>query len=268
MANNTVNHVGRRVLSGLTAIGTNQASGFPLANDADHQFTTVGSGTGATLPAARLPSRVTIWNGGGNTLAVYPPSGGKINDGSTNASVTLGAGSGASFFAVDLATWYTASSSGTGTVTTVSVASANGFAGSVATATTTPAITLTTSITGLLKGNGTAVSAASAGTDYVVPSVVTLSSLVIGSSQVTGLAASATTDTTVATNITSGTLPAAQLPVFVASGGFHAKGAVPDPGASAGTTHFLREDATWAIPPTSAVTTGLLYAFANKNLVM
>lgn len=57
----------------------------------------------------------------------------------------------------------------TGTVSTVSVVSANGFAGTVANATTTPAITLTTSITGVLKGNGTAISAATAGTDYVAP---------------------------------------------------------------------------------------------------
>ncbi len=49
---------------------------------------------------------------------------------------------------------------GTGTVTSVSVVSANGFAGSVATATTTPAITISTTITGILKGNGTAISAA------------------------------------------------------------------------------------------------------------
>ena len=56
---------------------------------------------------------------------------------------------------------------GAGTVTSVSVVSANGFAGTVATATTTPAITLTTSITGLLKGNGTAISAAVANTDYM-----------------------------------------------------------------------------------------------------
>ena len=48
---------------------------------------------------------------------------------------------------------------GTGTVTSVSVVSANGFAGTVATATTTPAITLTTSISGILYGNGTAVAA-------------------------------------------------------------------------------------------------------------
>ncbi len=58
---------------------------------------------------------------------------------------------------------------GSGTVTDVSVVSANGFAGTVATSTTTPAITLTTSITGVLKGNGTAISAAIAGTDYVTP---------------------------------------------------------------------------------------------------
>ena len=56
--------------------------------------------------------------------------------------------------------------SGTGTVTTVSVVSANGFTGTVANATTTPAITLTTSITGVLKGNGTAISAATSGTDF------------------------------------------------------------------------------------------------------
>jgi hypothetical protein len=58
---------------------------------------------------------------------------------------------------------------GSGTVTSASVVSANGFAGTVATETTTPAITLTTSVTGIIKGNGTAISAAVAGTDYVTP---------------------------------------------------------------------------------------------------
>jgi len=50
---------------------------------------------------------------------------------------------------------------GSGTVTSVSVVSANGFAGTVATATSTPAITLSTTVTGILQGNGTAISAAS-----------------------------------------------------------------------------------------------------------
>jgi len=61
-------------------------------------------------------------------------------------------------------------SAGSGSVTTVSVVSANWLAGTVANATTTPAITLSTSITWVLKWNWTAISAASAGTDYVVPS--------------------------------------------------------------------------------------------------
>jgi hypothetical protein len=55
-----------------------------------------------------------------------------------------------------------------GTVTTVSVVSNNGFAGTVATATTTPAITLTTTVTGMLKGSNVSgiVSAGTSGTDY------------------------------------------------------------------------------------------------------
>jgi len=37
------------------------------------------------------------------------------------------------------------------------------------------------------------------------------------------------------------------ISVFGASGPSHSTGAVPDPGGSAGTTRFLREDATWAV---------------------
>lgn len=44
--------------------------------------------------------------------------------------------------------------------------------------------------------------------------------------------------------------------VFGASGGSHSTGAVPDPGAVAGTSKFLREDATWAIPPGSGSGSG------------
>lgn len=48
---------------------------------------------------------------------------------------------------------------GSGTVTTLSVVTANGFAGTVANPTTTPAITLRTSVTGSVCSNGTALSA-------------------------------------------------------------------------------------------------------------
>jgi hypothetical protein len=74
-----------------------------------------------------------------------------------------------------------------GTVTTISIANANGFSGSVINPTTTPAITLSTSIAGILKGNGTAVSAASAGTDYLAPSGNGSSLTGITESQISGL---------------------------------------------------------------------------------
>lgn len=67
---------------------------------------------------------------------------------------------------------------GSGTVTDVSVVTANGLAGTVANSTTTPAITLSTTITGVLLGDGTAISSAASsdiiglfsgcsGTDYL-----------------------------------------------------------------------------------------------------
>ena len=65
-----------------------------------------------------------------------------------------------------------------GSVSTTSVASANGFAGTVANATSTPTITLSTTVSGLVKGNGTGLSAAVAGTDYVAPNAAILAETV------------------------------------------------------------------------------------------
>lgn len=89
---------------------------------------------------------------------------------------------------------------GTGNVSSVSIVSANGFAGTVATSTTTPAITLSTSITGILKGNGTAISAATAGTDYASPS----QTMYIGT---TSVAINRATANLALTGISSVTLP-------------------------------------------------------------
>lgn len=81
---------------------------------------------------------------------------------------------------------------GSGTVTSVSVVTANGFAGSVANATTTPAITLTTTVSGVLKGNGTAISQATAGTDYVAPGAITTSGLTQATARILGRTTAAT----------------------------------------------------------------------------
>lgn len=89
---------------------------------------------------------------------------------------------------------------GSGTVTSVSVVTANGFAGTVADPTSTPAITISTTVTGILKGNGTAISAATAGTDYTALAFKTIS--VSGQSDVVADSAADTLTLVAGTNIT------------------------------------------------------------------
>lgn len=115
--------------------------------------------------------------------------------------------------------------SGGGAVTTVSVVSANGLAGSVANPTTTPAITLSTSITGILKGDGTAISAATAGTDYVTASSTntftnkTYDTADIGNVfKVNGTQITSISGNTAKVATTTGTLTSGHVATFDASG--------------------------------------------------
>lgn len=88
--------------------------------------------------------------------------------------------------------WVAAGSGGIGTVTSVSVVSANGFAGTVATATTTPAITISTTINApVLAGNGTAISAATttgSGSTVVLATAPSITSPDLGSTQIHSVA--------------------------------------------------------------------------------
>ena len=75
---------------------------------------------------------------------------------------------------------------GAGTVISVAVATANGFAGTVSSPTLSPIITLSTTVSGLLKGNGTELSAATAGIDYVEPGPYTASGLTLATARLLG----------------------------------------------------------------------------------
>ena len=128
-----------------------------------------GTSSGGATPALTLSTSITgILKGNGTAISAatsgtdYAPatSGTSILYGNGSggfSNVTIGSG-------ISFATGTLSATGSGGTVTSVSVVSANGFAGTVATSTTTPAITLTTSITGLLYGNGTALAAATIST--------------------------------------------------------------------------------------------------------
>ena len=133
---------------------TTSVSGYLTSTDWT-TFNNKGSGTVTSVAALTLGTTGTDLNS-------------SVATGTTTPVITLNVptASASNRGALSSADWTTFNNKGSGTVTSASVVSANGFAGTVATATTTPAITISTSITGVLKGNGTAISAATSGTDY------------------------------------------------------------------------------------------------------
>jgi len=125
-------------------------------------FSNVTIGSGVSFAAGTLSA-----TGSGGTVTSVTGTAPVVSSGGTTPAISMAAANGSTNGYLTSTDWTTFNNKGSGTVTSASVVSANGFAGTVATATTTPAITLTTTITGLLKGNGTAISAAVANTDYM-----------------------------------------------------------------------------------------------------
>ena len=164
-ANAAFNNVGLNLTTTPTAGGTTTLT----VGSSHHQRFTGSQTQTVVLPDATtlvIGHRFFITNRSSGVVTVNANGGGLIQ--------TMAAGSQVIVTVVTVATaagtWdaaYSITGAGTGSVTTVSVVSANGFAGTVATASSTPAITLTTSITGILKGSSSALVAAIVGTDYV-----------------------------------------------------------------------------------------------------
>jgi hypothetical protein len=171
----TISVANTGVLSNIAGAGISVSSATGDVTIANTGVLSFSGGTTGLTPATATTGDVTL----AGTLA--------IANGGTNGSATpttygiaYGTGTAYAFTAAGTTgqvltattggapTWAAPATSGT--VTSVSVVSANGFAGTVATPTSTPAITLTTTITGVLKGNGTAISAAVVNTDYFAPS--------------------------------------------------------------------------------------------------
>ena len=72
----------------LTAAGTTQTDAQLLIGGINH-LGTVASGAGVRLNVCPVGVSQMVYNGGANTLKVYPPSGYNINQLTANANITL-----------------------------------------------------------------------------------------------------------------------------------------------------------------------------------
>lgn len=100
--------IGESRAAGLTAAGTTQGTATAIKSSVN-TFTTVttASAEGARLPTKSVVARdvFTVINNGAGILKVYPPTGGSINNGSTNAAIQIQSGGDGRFMRTSSTAW-------------------------------------------------------------------------------------------------------------------------------------------------------------------
>lgn len=171
----TVNNTGVTSLTASTGISVSGSTGsVTVTNTAPDQTVAISSGTGISVTGTYPNFTVTNTSpsSGGTVTSVSGTAPISVANGTTTPAISITQASGSTNGYLSSTDWTTFNSKGSGTVTSVSVASANGFAGT-SSGGATPALTLTTSISGVLKGSSSALAAATAGTDFVAPATAT-----------------------------------------------------------------------------------------------
>ena len=255
-----------------TGISVDVSTGdVTITNDEPDQTVTLTDGTGITItgtyPSFTIDCDITQYTDTDARLALsagtgisYDNTTGVITNDDPDQTVTLTNGTDITITGTYPSfTIAYSGTAGSGTVTKASVVSANGFAGSVATDTTTPAITISTSITGLLKGDGTAISAATSGTDYVVPSgsITGNAATVTTNADLTGVITSKGNATSIASQTGTGTKFVVDTsPTLV----------TPNIGVASGTSLTLSGDLT--VNGTTTTISSTTLAIGDKNIVL
>jgi len=100
-------YVGQTAATGLTAAGTNLATGLQLAK-AINVLGTVASGTGVILPAIAtcgVGAQVFLVNGGANTVKIYTGDSSTIDGTAGSTGITMAATHRAMFIPTSSSTW-------------------------------------------------------------------------------------------------------------------------------------------------------------------
>lgn len=242
-----------------TLIDPNQTGLLKSGSNIITVFVTNSATPGTTATCGPIYANDTIADGLGNLsttyykVAVFTVTGGIVASSPAKQGFYAFTGSGT----IDLATatplapsFFTGPSGSVsmpGSLTVAGAAALNGGATVNGAAIPTIPINLATQVTGTLPGaNYAAVNLAAGNVNGGATGTLPAANLPATTGQCTGVQFSRG-------QAAGGSENCATPPTFVASGASHAVGYVPDPGASAGTTHFLREDATWATLPASGV---------------
>ena len=91
--------------TGAVGAGTTQATAYVITAPST-QFSTVAAGSGAILGVIPIGKSIFIANDGANALLVYPQSGGQIGTAVANASVSIAAGTSATFRRLSITLWH------------------------------------------------------------------------------------------------------------------------------------------------------------------
>lgn len=120
---------GNRLFTGqsglITAAGTTTSDATLMVGCGTQVVSTVASGTGVKLDGVQS-FKTLVYNRGANAVLVYPPTGARVNSGSTDAGFSVASGAFAVFYSFSATQWYAGTVGSLGSQDAASVAITGG----------------------------------------------------------------------------------------------------------------------------------------------
>lgn len=138
----------------VAGIGTTQGAAAPLLNNVS-LLTTAGGATAFVISTIwAIGDSITVFNTTSTAALIFPPSGGNINGGSTDASVSLAQNNAATYLRVSSVEWITGAAITSTTLSVSGNATVGGTLGVTGTTTLAGATATSVASTGALTSSG------------------------------------------------------------------------------------------------------------------